>query len=139
MIVHVELRKKQQKPKKGQPRGRPLKPGQSGNPKGRLIGSLNKLTLAVLAGSRAAVQKLAQPIMLDKSLPYECWGDRYVQFGREFRKDTFTLKDPDGAVIPQPEMLDIRKFRQPIIWKNREYLIQDGWLFDRHTYMAVKI
>ena len=131
--------KKQQKPKKGRPRGRPFKPGQSGNPAGRPLGSLNKLTLAVLAGSQEAKQKLAQPLMLDKNLPFECWGDCYVQLGRAFRKDSLTLKDPQAPVIPQAEMLDIRKIRQTILWKNRHYFIQDGWLFDRRTYKAVKI
>ncbi|MEW6386322.1 MAG: hypothetical protein AB1491_02235 [Thermodesulfobacteriota bacterium] len=76
--------------------------------------------------------------MLDKSLPFEVWSDCYVQFGREFRKDTLQLKNPEAPLIPQPEMLNIRKPRQEIIWKKRYYYIQDGWLFDRATWKAVK-
>lgn len=129
----------QRKIKKRKPRGRPFKPGQSGNPAGRPEGSLNKITLAVMEGARRAEVELSKPPMLDRRFPYEVWGERYVQFGRIFRKDTLLEKCPGVPVLPQPEMLNIRKPRQEVFWKNGFYYIQDGWLFDRHTWKAVKI
>ncbi|MBM4274365.1 MAG: hypothetical protein FJ134_07900 [Deltaproteobacteria bacterium] len=90
--------------------------------------------MAVLEGASRA-----KPLMLDKNLPFNAWGDGYVQFGRVFRKFDLQLKDPNAPVIPQPEMLDRRKPRQEIIWKKKQYYVQDGWLFERHTWKAVKI
>lgn len=131
--------KKQQNTMKGRPRGRPFKPGESGNPAGRPRGSLNKTTLAVLDGIRRAEEELAKPLMLDMSLPYESWSDRFVQFGRVFHKDTM-LEIPSGGPPPvQPKMADHRKFRSLIEFKGKDYLIQEGWLFSPMTWEAVKI
>jgi hypothetical protein len=131
--------KKQQKMKKARPRGRPFKPGESGNPAGRPRGSRNKITLAVMEGVRRAEEELSKPLMLDKNLPYESWSDRYVQFGRVFHKDTMEEKNPGSPSLEQPEMLNHRKPRIEIRWKRKDYFIQDGWLFCRRTWTAVKI
>jgi hypothetical protein len=124
---------------KGRPRGRPFKPGESGNRAGRPQGSLNKTTLAVLAGIREAEAELAKPLLLDKSRPFECWSDRFVQDGRDFHKFTLELLNKDAPAPIQPEMLDIREARQDCLWKGRLCHIQHGWLFDRRTQRAVKV
>lgn len=123
--------KKQQKIKKGRPRGRPFKPGQSGNPTGRPKGAKNKFSLMVLAAYR--------PITLDRSLPFEVWSDRFIQFGREFRKDTLQEINPGSPTPVQPEIMDRKKYRTEIIWQGRHYYLQEGWLFCRSSWNAVKI
>jgi hypothetical protein len=90
-------------------------------------------------GIRRAKAELAKPIMLDQDMPYGAWGGFYEQFGRKFRKDSLTLLDPGAPILPQLEMVNVRKPRQEITWKKREYIIQDGWLYDRATWEAVKI
>ncbi len=124
---------------KKRPRGRPWKPGQSGNPAGRPRGALSKIALAVMEGARRAREELARPLMLDKSLPFEAWGDRYVQFGRVFHKQTRLEKTPGAPVLPQPRILNTRKPRWVVKYKRRYYYIQDGWLFDRGTWEAVDV
>jgi hypothetical protein len=90
-------------------------------------------------GIRRAQEELAKPIMLDLEQPYGGWGGFYEQFGRKFRKDSLTLIDPDAPILPQLEMVNVRKPRMEITWKKREYFIQDGWLYDRATWEAVKL
>jgi hypothetical protein len=102
----------------------------SGNPKGRPKGAKNKLTLAV--GEPG-------PIMLDKNKPYECWSNKDVQFGREFHKHTMKELHPGAPPLEQPEMVNPRKHRTEITWGGKDYFLQDGWLFDRRTWKAVKI
>ena len=133
------MKKQQQQIKKARPRGRPFPPGVSGNPRGRPLGARNKLSLMVEEGVRRVAEELAKPLILNLDLPYEVWGDRYVQFGRVFRKDNLLEKNPGAPVLAQPEMLNIRKRRQEIAWKKRYYYIQDGWLFDRGTWVAVEL
>jgi hypothetical protein len=77
--------------------------------------------------------------MLDTDKPYECWSDKYVQFGRVFHKDTLDEKNPGTPPLQQPEMLNHRKPRTEIRWKRKDYFLQDGWPFDRCTWKAVKI
>ena len=123
-------KEKKQKPLKGKPRGRPWPKGFAPNPKGRPKGAKNKLTLAVgEPGLR----------MLDLDKPYESWSDKFVQFGRFFHKDTLEELHPGSPPLEQPEMLNHRKHRTEIRWKRKDYFIQDGWLFDRRTWLAVKI
>ncbi|MDD2902493.1 MAG: hypothetical protein PHU44_08655, partial [Syntrophales bacterium] len=110
--------KKQQKIKKGRPRGRPFKPGQSGNPAGRPKGAKNKFSLMVLAAN--------EPIFLDRNRPFEVWSDRYVQDGREFRKDTLQEINPGNPTPVQPEIMDKKKPRTEIIWRGQPYFLQDG-------------
>jgi len=126
----MSKREKQQRPLKGKPRGRPWPRGVSGNPNGKPKGAKNKLTIAV--GEPG-------PRMLDLDKPYESWSDKYVQFGRVFHKDTMEELHPGSLPIEQPEMLNHRKHRTEIRWKRKDYLIQDGWLFDLRTWQAVKI
>jgi hypothetical protein len=128
--ISMSRRKKQQRPLKGKPRGRPWPKGVSGNPKGRPKGAKNKWTLAV--GEPG-------PIMLDRNKPFESWSDKYVQFGREFHKDTMKELHPGKPPVEQPEMLNHRKPRIQIRWKRKDYFLQNGWLFDRRTWVAVKI
>lgn len=113
------------------PRGKPWPKGVSDNIKGRPKGAKNKLTLEVLAADR--------PLTLDKTRPFECWSDRFVQDGRDFHKFTLELLEKDAPAPVQPEMLDIREVRQDFLWKGRLYHIQNGWLFDRRTWKAVKV
>ena len=82
---------------------------------------------------------MAKPLMLDKNFPFESWGDRFVQQGREFHKYTLLEKNPGAPIIPQPKMINPRKPRTVIRWKRKYYYIQDVWLFDRGTWEAVKI
>jgi hypothetical protein len=133
------MKKQQQQIRKARPRGRPFPPGVSGNPRGRPPGARNKISLMVEEGIRRAEVELAKPVMLDLDQPYGGWSNRYEQFGRKFRKDSLTLMDPDAPILPQLEMVNVRKPRQEITWKKREYFIQDGWLYDRATWMAAKI
>jgi len=133
------VEKQQQQIQKARPRGRPWPKGHSGNPAGRPRGSLNKVTLAVQEGIRRVEVELAKPVMLDLDLPYGVWGGFYEQHGQIFRKDNLQLRNPDAVVLPQLQMLDIRTRRQEILWKKRDYYIQNGWLYDRATWMAVKI
>jgi hypothetical protein len=138
IILNFVLRqsmKKQQRTIKGKPRGRPFPPGKNGNAGGRPQGSRNKLSLMVEEGIRRANFALS---MLDLSKPYNSWGYHFEQRGKRFDKRTLLI-DPDAPVLPQTKMLDRRKPRQEIIWKKKHYLIQDGWLFDRFTWKAVKI
>jgi hypothetical protein len=63
-------------------------------------GALDKLTLTVHGDSKSvhvgqAVELSTHP-MLDKSMLIEVRGDRYVQAGRIFQKDTPTEKNPGG-------------------------------------------
>lgn len=129
MKDHKKYTKKHQS-LKGKPRGRPWQKGQSGNPAGRPRGSLNKITLAVLAGNR--------PLTLDKGKPYETWSDCYIQSGMRFRRDTLERVNPKGPVPTRPERLTIREVRQEVIWKGRRYLSQRGWLFDPATHLPLK-
>jgi hypothetical protein len=115
---------------KGRPRGRPWPKGTSGNPAGRPRGSLNKITLAVLAGNR--------PLALDKSRHFEVWSDCYIQDGMRFKRDTLERVNPEGPVPTRPKRLDIREFRQEVKWKGRRCWSQFGWLFDRATHLAIK-
>jgi hypothetical protein len=117
--------------KTAKPRGKPWKKGQSGNPKGRPKGAKNKLSLAVLAAERTTG--------LDRNLPYNSWFDRFVQFGRQYHKQTLALLDPEAPSIPQLEMLDLKKPRQEMFWKGRDLLLQDGWPYCRRTLKIVKI
>ena len=87
----MDSTKKQQTAK---PRGRPWPKGTSGNPAGRPRGSLNKLTLAVMAGNR--------PLTLDKSRHYEAWSDCFIQAGMRFRKDNLERVNPKGPVPVSP-------------------------------------
>jgi hypothetical protein len=112
------------------PRGRPWPKGTSGNPAGRPRGSLNKLTLAVLAGNR--------PLMLDKGRHFEGWSDCFVQHGMRFRKDNLERVNPKGPVPTRPERLDIREVRQEAMWKGRRCWSQFGWLFGRATHLPLK-
>jgi hypothetical protein len=128
MKAPMNSTKKQQTAK---PRGRPWTKGQSGNPAGRPRGSLNKITLAVLAANR--------PLTLDKSKPYETWSDCYIQSGMRFKRDTLERVNPKGSIPTRPERLTIREVRQEMMWKGRRYLSQRGWLFDRATCKVVKI
>jgi hypothetical protein len=131
--------KKQQKVLKGRPRGRPFPPGKSGNLRGRPPGARNKFTLMVEAGIRESITELSKPPTLNKTLPYEAWGDRYVQFGRVFRKDNLLEKNPGAPALIQPEMLDIRKPRQELFWRGHDLLLQEGWPFCRRTHKPLKI
>jgi hypothetical protein len=133
------MKKQQQKIKKARPRGRPFPPGVSGNLRGRPPGARNKLSLMVEEGIRRAKEELAKPLILNQVLPYESWGDRYVQSGRLFRKDTLEELNPGAPPLEQPELLNHRKPRIEIRWKRKDYFIQDGWLYDRATWEAVKL
>ena len=127
MKAPMNSTKKQQTAK---PRGRPWPKGTSGNPAGRPRGSLNKLTLAVLAGNRA--------LTMDQNRHYEAWSDCYIQDGMRFRRDNHERVNPKGLVPIGPERLDIREVRQEVMWKRRRYWSQFGWLFDPRTHLPLK-
>jgi hypothetical protein len=131
--------KKQQKIKKGRPRGCPFKPGQSGNPAGRPPGSRNKITLAVLGGVRRAEEELAKPKVLDKSRPFESWDGYFFQDGLRFEKYSLEAIPTDGPDPVQPERLNPRERRTPILWKKRHLVLQNGWAFDPATHLALKL
>jgi hypothetical protein len=131
--------KEQQKIKKGKPRGRPFKPGQSGNPAGRPRGSLNKITLALLEGARRAEEELAKPKLLDMSRPYESWDGYFFQDGLRFDKYTLEAIPLDDPLPVQPERLNPRERRTPVLWKRRHLILQNGWAYDPATWQAVKI
>ena len=102
---------------------------QSGNPLGRRKGSRNRFSLAVMAVDR--------PVTLDRTKPYECWNDRYVQDGRDFHKVTMELLDKDAPPPMRPKLLDIQEPRQTLIWKEKMPLIQGSWLYDPATHLPI--
>lgn len=131
---------KQQTPVlKKKPRGRPWKPGESGHPAGRPRGSQTKIAIIVEEAGKRAKEELARPLRLDMTLPFEAWGDRYVQFGRVFHKQTLLEKNPGAPVLPQPAMINPRKPRWEIIWRKKVYLLQDGHLYNRYNWEAVDV
>ena len=67
------------------------------------------------------------------------WGDRFLQQGREFAKDTLQEINPGGPMPVPPEKLDVGELRQKVMWKGKMFLIQGGWLFDPVTWKAVTI
>jgi hypothetical protein len=87
--------------------------------------------MAVIEGFRT--------ITLDRTRPLEIRFGAYIQDGRKFCKETLAELNPGGPVPIQPEMLDIREFHQEVLWQGRLYFIQDGWLYDRATWKAVKL
>ncbi len=131
--------KKQQKVNRGRPRGRPFKPGRSGNLAGRPRGSRNKITLAVQEGAKRAVEELAKPKLLDMSCPYESWDGYFFQYGLRFDKHTLKEIPTDGPLPVQPERLNPRERRTPVIWKRRHLYLQHGWPYDPATWLAVKL
>jgi hypothetical protein len=127
------------KQQKAKPRGRPFPPGVSGNPGGRPRGSLNKITLAVLAGMRNAEEESAGTLLLDKSRPFESWDGYFFQDGLRFDMRTLEALPIDGPRPVEPAELDPRERRTEFIWKNRRVCLQNGWTFDPVTWEAVKI
>ena len=94
------------KQQKCKPRGRPWPPGVSGNPRGRPVGALNKLSLAVrggpLAVNRQAVVEPApppEPVKFDPRRGHEHtmhkidgrWRRTVEQDGRIFDRDSGEL------------------------------------------------
>jgi hypothetical protein len=127
------------KTSKKRPRGRPWPKGVSGNPAGRPRGARNKLTRALLEGIRRAEAELAKPRLLDPSRPFESWDGYFWQDGLLFNKDTLEALPHDGPPPVQPQRLDPRERRTPIMWKRRRLYLQHGWAFDPATWLAVKI
>jgi hypothetical protein len=78
-------------------------------------------------------------VLLNLNLPFGTWDGFYEQHGKIFRTDNLYLRNPDAVVLPQLEMLDIRTRRQEIFWKKRHYYVQNAWLYDMATWMAVKM
>lgn len=124
---------------KKRPRGRPWPKGVSGNPAGRPQGSLNKITLAVLEGTRRAEEELAKPKVLDKSRPFESWDGYFFQDGLRFDQHTLEALPIDGPRPVQPAMVDHRERRMELTWQGRHLLMQDGWPFCPRTWKPVKI
>lgn len=81
---------------------------------------------------------LALPFMLDKNLPFESWNGLLCQQGVWFHKETLQPVNPDAPLPVQPEKLDIRERRTPIIWKGESCYLQNGWLFSQSTHAAIK-
>lgn len=125
--------------KKGRPRGRPWKKGQSGNLAGRPVGSLNLISRAVKEGIQRAVEELAKPKVLDKSRPFESWDGYFFQDGLRFNKYTLEAIPTDGPPPLQPKMLNPRVRRTSILWEKRQLTLQNGWPFNPATWEAVKI
>jgi len=93
---------------KGKPRGRPWPPGVSGNPRGRPVGALNKLSLAVRGGALLAVN---EPVILEQSPAPE---PIYYDAGRGHRHNMHII---NGRV--------------------RRTVEQDGLIFDRDTGLLI--
>ncbi len=121
------------------PRGRPWVKGQSGNPSGRPVGSLNKITQAVMEGVAQALEKLSRPLTLDQNRYYEVWSDCYIQDGMRFKRNTLERVNPKGPVPTCPERLNIREVRREVMWQGRRYWSQRGWLFDPRTRLPIKL
>lgn len=124
---------------KGKPRGRPWRPGESGNPKGKPKGSLNGFTRAVLEGAIRGAEYLNRPLMLDMNLPYEAWDGLYCQQGVWFHRITLLPVNPEDPPLAQREMVDSRERRSEVIWKNRRLYLQHGWPYDPSTWKALKL
>ena len=96
---------------KCKPRGRPWRPGTSGNPQGRPKGALNKLSLAV-RGRPLAVSGQAeheqQPLKCDFQRPHAHtmtqiagkWRRTVEQDGRVFDRDSGALIDIGSTTPP---------------------------------------
>jgi hypothetical protein len=125
--------------KKGRPRGRPWKKGQSGNLGGRPVGSLNLLSRAVKEGMQRAEEELAKPKVLDQSRPYESWDGYFFQDGLRFNKYTLEAISTEGPHPVQPGRLNPRERRSSIFWKKRHLTLQNGWAYDPATWEAVKL
>jgi hypothetical protein len=129
--------KKQQK-KKAKPRGRPFLPGQSGNPKGRPKGALNKFTLAVLGAVETPPKKPG--VFLDKTYPYVERGGFYIQRGRKFHPTT--KEAMPGPAPDPPHRFDRRrqKWGNDLVYNGKLCMFtpDNGWLFDRTTLLVIE-
>jgi hypothetical protein len=92
----------------------------------------------MLEGIMRAEEELAKPRLLDKSRPFESWDGYYFQDGFQFDKFTLEAQPYDGPPPVQPERLNPRERRTPILWKKRHLVLQNGWAFDPFTWQAVK-
>ena len=77
--------------------------------------------------------------LLDRSCLHESWDGYFFQDGFRFYKHTLETIPTDGPPPVQPERLNPRERRTPVIWKKRQLNLQNGWAFDPATLEAVKI
>lgn len=83
-------------------------------------------------------EELGWPLRLDRNLPFETWDGYFCQRGVWFHSLTFEPINPGAPLPEQPEKLDIRQRRTPIVWNGQECYLQNGWLFSRSTQEAIK-
>jgi hypothetical protein len=100
---------------------------------------LQKLKMDRLAQPSAGEEELGWPLRLDRDLPFESWDGYFCQRGVWFHSLTFEPINPTAPLPVQPEKLDIRQRRTPIIWNGQECYLQNGWLFSRSTHEAIEL
>jgi len=124
---------------KKRPRGRPWPPGTSGNAAGRPKGQRNAFTMAVIEGIKLAEEKIAQPMMLDPSKPYEYWDGYLIQEGLLFHCDTHEALPDQGPSPEPPRRFNPGERRTEMVWKGREIYVQRGWVFCPRTWRRLKV
>ncbi len=126
---------KKQQPAKAKPRGRPFLPGQSGNPKGRPKGALNKLTFVVLGVTPAP--KRRPGVFLDPHYPCIERAGFFLQRGRKF--DPLTREALPGIPPTRSERLDRRRqWGYEGVFQGRQCIFTlDGWVYDRQTLRVI--
>lgn len=92
-----------------------------------------------MEGIRHAGVELAKPKVLDNSRPFESWDGYFFQDGLKFNKHTLEAIPADGPPPVQPERLNPRERRTPILWKKRHLVLQNGWPYDPATWEAVNV
>jgi hypothetical protein len=83
------------------------------------------------SGGQGEPPARSAPTRFNPNLPYQTGEDCYIQCGRCFYKDTLEEWCLGPPRVPT-ELIRGMAYKYTL-WQGREYLIQDGWLFDPNS------